>query len=107
MKVKFSQSGGYAGLRRGCELDTDSLPGDEAAKLQSLVEQSGILQAESQHAPHARDLFNYNITVETSEGDTYGNPSSVHTVSFDDLSRPEGAEPLLKYLQSRAQPLPR
>ncbi len=98
MKVKFSQSGGYAGLRRGCELDTDSLPADEAAKLQSLVEQSGILQAESRHAPHARDLFNYNITVETDEG--------APTVSFDDLSLPENAQPLLEYLQSCAKPLP-
>ncbi|MFB2772751.1 protealysin inhibitor emfourin [Pelatocladus sp. BLCC-F211] len=99
MKVKFSQSGGYAGLRRGCELDTDSLPSDEAAKLQSLVEQSGILQAESRHAPHARDLFNYNITIETSEDD------AIRTVSFDDLSLPESAEPLLEYLQDCAKPL--
>ncbi|BAZ22772.1 hypothetical protein NIES4073_36590 [Kalymmatonema gypsitolerans NIES-4073] len=98
MKVKFSQSGGYAGLRRGCELDTDSLSPAEAAKLQSLVEQSGILQAQSRHTPHARDLFNYNITVETSEG--------APTVSFDDLSLPENAQPLLEYLQSCAKPLP-
>jgi hypothetical protein len=98
MKVKFSQSGGYAGLRRGCELDTNSLPADQAAKLQSLVEQSGILEAKSGHAPHARDLFNYDITVETTQGD--------RTVSFDDLSLPEGVEPLLEYLQSCAKPLP-
>ncbi|QSJ16309.1 hypothetical protein JYQ62_31970 [Nostoc sp. UHCC 0702] len=98
MKVNFSQSGGYAGLRRGCELNTDSLTPDEAAKLQSLVELSGILEAQSSHAPNARDLFNYNITVETSQGQ--------RTVSFDDLSLPENAQPLLKYLQSCAKPLP-
>lgn len=98
MKVNFSQSGGYAGLRRGCELNTDSLSPDEAAQLQSLVEQSGILEAESKHAPHARDLFYYNITVETSQGQ--------HTVSFDDLSLPQNAQPLVKYLQSCAKPLP-
>jgi hypothetical protein len=98
MKVKFSQSGGYAGLIRGCELDTDSLSPAEATKLQSLVEQSGILQAQSKHAPHARDLLNYNITVETSEG--------APTVSFDDLSLPENVQPLLEYLQSCAKPLP-
>ncbi|GAB1542070.1 hypothetical protein NUACC21_47440 [Scytonema sp. NUACC21] len=98
MKVKFSQSGGYANLRRGCELDTDLLPSDEAAKLQSLVEQSDILQTQSSHTPHARDLFNYNITVETNEG--------APTVSFDDLSVPENAQPLLNYLQSCAKPLP-
>ena len=85
-------------MRRGCELDTNSLPADQAAKLQSLVEQSGILEAKSGHAPHARDLFNYDITVETTQGD--------RTVSFDDLSLPEGVEPLLEYLQSCAKPLP-
>ncbi|WP_199338138.1 protealysin inhibitor emfourin [Nostoc sp. FACHB-133] len=99
MKVKFVQSGGYAGLRRGCEVDTNLLPSNEAAKLKSLVEQSGILQkAKSNHAPHARDLFNYNITVETAEGEQCN-------VSFDDLSLPEGIQPLLNYLQSCAYPL--
>ncbi|BAY09923.1 protealysin inhibitor emfourin [Calothrix sp. NIES-2098] len=98
MKVKFSQSGGYAGLIRGCELDTDSLPADEAAKLKSLVEQSGILHAQSKSTPQARDLLNYKITIETNEG--------APTVSFDDLSLPENAQPLLKYLQGCAKPMP-
>lgn len=97
MKVKFSQSGGFAGLSRGCDLDTDSLPSDEAATLQSLVQESGILQAKSGRSPNARDLFNYEITVETSQG--------VHNVSFDDLSMPEGVEPLLEYLQNQAKPV--
>ena len=66
MKVMFRQSGGYTGLMMGSELDTDSLPSDEAASLQSLVEQSGILQAKSGRSPNARDLLNYEITVETS-----------------------------------------
>ena len=97
MKVKFGQSGGYAGLRRGCELDTDSLPADEAATLQSLVEQSGILQAKSGRTPTARDLFNYDITIETSQGS--------HHVSFDDMTMPESVDPLLEYLQDRAKPV--
>jgi hypothetical protein len=96
MKVTFRQSGGYAGLIKGCEFNTDLLPTDEATTLQSLVEQSGILQAKGGQTPNARDLLNYRITVETSEG--------VHSVSFDDLSIPEGAAPLLEYLQSQAKP---
>lgn len=96
MKITFRESGGYAGLIRGCELDTDSFPPDEAVELQSLVEQSGILQAKGGRTPNARDLLNYEITVQTSEG--------VHRVSFDDMTLPESAVPLLEYLQSRAQP---
>ena len=97
MKVKFVQSGGYAGLRMGCDLDTDSLPAEEAAMLQSLVEQSGFFQAQSDRTPTARDLLNYSIAVETNEGSSQ--------ISFDDLSMPDGIAPLVKYLQSRAKPL--
>lgn len=96
MKVTFRQSGGYAGLIVGCELDTDSLPADEAATLQSLVEESGILQAKGGYAPQGRDLLQYEITIETSEG--------VHRVLLDDTTIPESAVPLIEYLQSRAAP---
>ncbi len=33
MKVTFQQSGGFAGLIRGCILDTDSLPPGDAEAL--------------------------------------------------------------------------
>ncbi|GET37419.1 protealysin inhibitor emfourin [Microseira wollei] len=99
MKVTFRQSGGYAGLRMGCEFDTDSLPADEAARLGSLVEQSGIMQAQSGSNPTARDLLNYDLTVETSEGS--------HHVSFDDMTVPQGVAPLLEYLQERSHPVKR
>lgn len=98
MQVRFRQSGGFAGLRRGCDLDTDTLPAEEAANLRSLVEQSGVLQAQSGRTAKARDLFNYEITIETSDG--------THLVTFDDGSKPEGIEPLLEYLQNLSEPLP-
>lgn len=96
MKVTFRQSGGYAGLIRGCELDTDSLSPDEAITLQSLVEESGILKVKDGHTPQGRDLLQYKITVETSEG--------VYHVSFDDMTLPESAAPLIEYLQSHSTP---
>lgn len=98
MKIIFRQSGGFAGLIRGCELDTDLLSVSEATKLQSLVEQSGILQAKSKSTSEARDLLNYEITVETKE-------RTVH-VLFDDLTVPESAAELFNYLLERAKPLP-
>ncbi len=97
MKIKFRQSGGYAGLRMGCEMDTDSLPPQEADRLTALVETSGIRQATSQRTPNAADLFNYEFTIETREG--------THQVSFDDMSLPERVRPLLDYLRGQAQPL--
>jgi hypothetical protein len=97
MKIIFRQSGGYAGLRLGYEVDTSSLPAEEAAKLESLVRQSGILQAGSttNTTPTARDLLQYQITLE-SQGTNI-------QISFDDLSIPPGIEPLLDYLQERAR----
>jgi hypothetical protein len=110
MKVTFQQSGGYAFpiTNRGCELDTDLLPPDEAATLQSLVEQSGLLMVEreptqdiySQKPERERipDVINYKITVQTSEG--------VHQVSFDDMTIPERIVQLVEYLQKYSKPLP-
>ena len=96
MKITFRQSGGYAGLIMGSEINTDSLSAEEAAKLQSLVKQSGILQAQTKQTSNVADLLNYEITIETKEG--------IRQVSFDDLSLPESAVPLLEYLQERAKP---
>ena len=98
MKITFRQPGGFAGLIRGCELDTDSLHPDEAAKLASLVKQSNILQAKGGRTPDVCDAIDYQIAVETSQG--------THQLSCDDLSCPESAQPLLDYLQGRAQPQP-
>ena len=97
MKIKFRQSGGYAGLIMGCELDTDLLPPKKATKLQSLVEQSDILQTKSTHSENTADLINYEITIETK--------AAKHQVRFDDLTLPENVLPLLDYLQTQAKPL--
>lgn len=97
MKIKFRQSGGYAGLHMGCEIDTDSLPAPEADRLTALVENSGILQATSQRSLNAADLFTYEFAIEASQGS--------QQVSFDDMSLPERVRPLLDYLQGQAQPL--
>jgi hypothetical protein len=97
MKIKFRQSGGYAGLRMGLDLDINSLSTDESTQLESLVKTSGILQSKSGHAENAADLINYEITIENQEG--------THQINFDDLTLPESAIPLLDYLQDRAKPI--
>ncbi|WP_309741734.1 protealysin inhibitor emfourin [Chamaesiphon sp. OTE_20_metabat_361] len=97
MKIKFRQSGGYAGLRMGYDLDTNLLPIEEAAELQSLVQGSGVVQSQSSRSENAADLINYEITIETKEG--------TRQIAFDDLTLPESIIPLLDYLQSHAKPL--
>ena len=97
MKIRFRQSGGYAGLQMGCDLDTKSLSSDRATQLESLVNTSGILQANSGRSENAADLISYEIAIETNQG--------THQVTFDDLTLPENILPLLEYLQSQAKPL--
>jgi hypothetical protein len=96
MKVIFQQSGGFAGLIRGCELNTDDLPAAEAKELQSLVKQSRLKNVKGGPTPGARDLMVYEIIVETGD--------EVQRVSFDELSVPERVEPLIDFLQGRAKP---
>ena len=99
MKIEFRQSGGYGGLTMGSEINTESLSAEEAAKLRSLVEQSDILQVQSKQTPNSADLLQYQIIIETNKG--------VRQVSFDDLSLPDRAVPLVEYLQDRAKPIRR
>ncbi len=83
---------------RGCEIDTGDLSPDEAASIRQMVKQSGMLKASKEPNPEARDLIGYEITIETAEG--------VFQSAFDDLSVPEGAAALLKYLSGKAEPRP-
>ena len=96
MRVRFQQSGGYAGLIRGCEFDTESLPPEEARVLRSLVEKSNIKGNQRFITRDAPDLRTYSITVEKNE--------ESNSISFDDMTVPKDVEELLSFLESRAKP---
>ncbi|ACB50310.1 hypothetical protein cce_0959 [Crocosphaera subtropica ATCC 51142] len=98
MKITFRQSGGFAGLIRGCEIDTANLSESEAAYLKGLVEQSHILEATSQLTLKARDLYKYEVIIESEKGTV--------RASFDDMTWPETAQKLLAYLQEHSKPQP-
>lgn len=99
MKVSFRQSGGFAGLAKGCDLDTQEMPAHEAAALESLVEQSRLPDSMNEHAPQARDIVHYLITIDTS--------GHTRRVAVDDRAVPDSARPLLRFLQQCAKPQPR
>ena len=94
MKITFRQSGGYAGLTKGCEINTERLSPEEAQELKSLVTQSGILEAQSKQSPNVADVYNYLIIIETRD--------KTHQVSFDELSLPEEVIPLIDFLKDRS-----
>jgi hypothetical protein len=98
MKVSYEESGGFANLRRGCQLDTDQLPAAEAAQLQCLIESSQAAQSMERRSPRARDAIQYDFTIERA--------GQTHHIAVDDLTMPASLRPLLQVLRKHARPLP-
>lgn len=96
MRVTFVQSGGVVGARRGCELDSSQLSRDEARELESLVTESQFVASGDHRTPAGRDLRLYEIHVE--------NSGKTVRVTYDDLTLPERARPLVGFLRRRAKP---
>jgi hypothetical protein len=96
VRVRFLQSGGFAGAVRGCELDTSSLPPEEGRELETLVQSSGLCGSGEFRSPGARDLRLYEIHVERDSGGL--------AVTYDELTLPEQARPLVSFLRRNATP---
>ena len=99
MRVHFAQSGGLAGLVRECTLDTASLDATAAARLEKLVQESGLAAARPARSRRGRDLRSYEVTIEDG-GKTL-------RVALDDHSVPEPARPLIAHLRRLAGPASR
>lgn len=97
MKITFKQSGGFAATLPGksCVLDTSALAGGDAKRLQSLVESSGLPEMESADWKFetGADLQTYEITIQSDQG--------LKQFSFDDMSVPKEAHPLLEFLRDK------
>src|SRR5687767_12999960 len=94
MKIRFTSSGGFAGLIRGVDIDTDDLPSKERARLHRMV--AALEAASVERSRSARDLGAYELEIHADEGS--------RTFAFDDSNVPSGAQPLVDYLQARSQP---
>jgi hypothetical protein len=102
-KIRFRQTGGFAGLIRGVELKPEDLGSKERAQLERLVEKSGLAEkgkkkATAKPASSARDLTNYEIEIESASGTA--------RVELDDLDLPPEVEPLVTLLQKHSKPMP-
>lgn len=96
MIVRFMQSGGYAGLLRGCELDTKNLTAEQARELKQLVERSALPASGEFLSDSSRDLHQYEITIED-EGPKI-------SVVFDDETLPQSARQMIGYLKKCSKP---
>ena len=97
LKVTFEQSGGFAGLVKGCVLDADELPPDDGAELRRLVASSGLDVSTEDLSRGARDRRQIAITIDRGG-------ERVELVCNDGCT-PEGARPLVAFLVARAKPV--
>lgn len=99
MKISYRETGGFAGLGRGADLDLESLPPSEATRLRKIVDEARLGDLRASGPSAARDLVGYEIAVEGDDGKRV-------VARFDDATVPESATALLEVLQERARPLP-
>lgn len=97
MKIEFERTGGFAGMRLAAALDTDAMPGAEAAALLQLVAAAAFFQLPAAIAAAKRqpDRFHYRLTA-TAAGTT-------HTVEVDEEALPPRLRPLVEKLSAAAQ----
>ena len=101
MKIRFQQSGGFAGLTRGSELDTEALEGPEKQKLSKLLSDSKILERHPATGPSASRADGY--TYEIAVTDAGQNPERRVVLTDSDLTN--DVAPLVQFLKSRAKPM--
>ncbi|KAA8716014.1 protealysin inhibitor emfourin [Pseudomonas cannabina] len=96
MKVCLVQSGGFAGAVKRCDIDTETLDQPEAEQLRRLVTDSGLDRSSSAFNDAARDLNQYEITIE--------DKSKAICLTLDEHNVPASARQLLGYLKQRVKP---
>ena len=95
MKIKFVQTGGFAGITKEAELDITTLPEEEAVLLRNAVEQSGFFDLQSKDSEPMPDMEQFYITVEI-EGKS-------HIVRLTTLDIPVPLKPLVEDLKKHAK----
>ena len=91
MKIQFTQSGGFAGLVKELDLDTDALSPDDSKHVAQLVESSGLSASHEKLSDRARDLEQYEIHLDDGGRQT--------SVVFDAKTVPPSVKPLVGYLK--------
>ena len=93
MKLRFQQSGGFAGLVRGCELLVADLPPHLSSLVKELVKTGS---AEPAAGGPMRDGLMFELWIEA--------PSKKVTMTMPDTAIPPRLTPLLEYLKMQSRP---
>ncbi len=96
MRIRFVQSGGFAGTIRHCTLDTATMSPDEARVLEDLVQKAALTRSSEARSSSARDLEEYEVSIEGVSGQA--------TIVRDQSTLPPEAKALVAYLKKCAKP---
>jgi hypothetical protein len=96
LRIRYVQSGGFAGLIRGCTLDASVLAPAVAAVLERQVKAAPLATLKSARTQGVADLLLHDFTIETDAGTFH--------LSFDDLTLPKALKPLMAFLARRSKP---
>ena len=100
-KIRFRQSGGFAGVVRGVDIVLADLSDQDRARLDALLQASGLdvpaISSPSARARAARDMEEIEIEIERGR--------SVTRHAFSELDVPEPAAPLVVWLKKKARPM--
>ncbi len=95
MRIQFTRTGGFAGIRMGGTIDTSTLDPGEAQTLQQELENAHFFELPAQLSGGTgspeRDRFQYEITVEDG--------GQKHTVVAGESAIPANLQPLIQHLQ--------
>ena len=93
MRISYQRTGGFAGMVMSFDVQTESLPPDEAKDLKDLVGAAGFFDLPSKIVSDelGRDQFQYQLTITTDE--------KQHTVEVGDAAVPKSLWPLLEKLR--------
>lgn len=96
----YHQSGGFAAINRVYSVKLAELSKEEAEKLASLIQSSGLLKVKNERktTAGAADMFFYEFRA-SSDGE--------HRATFDDGSLPDSFRPLLDFVRDKANLEPR
>ena len=99
MKIKFSRTGGFAGIKAQLVLDSDDLPVAVGKAVETLVEKAGFFELPAECRSPRPDAFQYLVAVE--------HEGRRHQVRADEVVVPAKLRPLLDHLMQLAREMPK
>jgi hypothetical protein len=98
MRINFSLSGGFTGIRRSVTLDTATMSRDEASELEDCVNRAGFFDLPEVLQSGGADRLQYKLTIERD--------AASHSIQMDDGSIPLALSLLIKKLEAAARVRP-